>query len=102
EVIRCYRRLCNMSAETLANRYGEELAKHCGKGTEAKATARWILKMEQKNQIPTDIVRRRILARILDIPPFLLGLASLDVAQPCQVAQIELPMVLRYTSLDLE
>src|SRR5579883_3271943 len=78
EVIREYRRLRNMSAETLAKRYGEALTRRFGSGAEAKITARWILKMEQKNQIPTDIVRRRILTTILDIPPFLLGLASLE------------------------
>jgi hypothetical protein len=47
-----------MSAETLANRYGEELARYFGSQAGAKITARWILKMEQKNQIPIDMVRR--------------------------------------------
>src|SRR5258707_9131489 len=102
EVIRDYRRIRNMSAETLASCYGEELAKHFGSGVEAKITARWILKMEQKNQIPTDIVRRRILANILDIPPFLLGLASLEVVIRHQDIQPQVPSVLAYTSLDLE
>lgn len=102
EVIRYYRRLRQMSAETLANRYGEELVKHFGKECETKITARWMLKMEQKNQIPTDIVRRRILATLLDIPPFLLGLASLEAAIPRQITQMQIPSVLTYTSLDLE
>lgn len=102
EVIRKYRRSMNMSAEVLANRYREELAKHFGSGTGAKITARWILKMEQKNQIPTDIVRRRILANILDIPPFLLGLATLEAMMPQQAVQGQIPTVLSSTSLDLD
>lgn len=103
EVIRKYRRSMNMSAELLANRYGEELAKHFGGEAGAKITARWILKMEQKNQIPTDIVRRRILANILDIPPFLLGLATLEpVMSTRQIIQKQTATVLTSTSLDLE
>lgn len=102
EVIRDYRHLRNMSAEILASRYGEELARHLGNGAGAKITARWILKMEQKNQIPTDIVRRRILANILGIPPFLLGLSSLEAAKPRQTIQTQVPSVLAHTSLDLE
>lgn len=102
EVIREYRRLRNVSAETLASRYGEELAKHFGKGAGTKITARWILKMEQKNQIPTDIGRRRILANLLDIPPFLLGLASLEGAIPRQIVQARVPSLLASASFDLE
>src|SRR5579883_2943498 len=101
EVIRHYRRLRKMSAETLARRYGEELATYCGYADGTKITARWILKMEQKNQIPTDIVRRRILAKILDIPPLLLGLASLE-AVVSQNAHRQFPSVLTSTSLDVE
>jgi transcriptional regulator with XRE-family HTH domain len=70
EVIRHYRRKIQMSAEELARRYGEAI--------HAQVTARWILKMEQQNKVPMDITRRRILAKILDIPPLLLGLASLE------------------------
>lgn len=33
--------------------------------------------MEKQNSVPTDITRRRIIARLLGIPPALLGLASL-------------------------
>src|SRR6266516_2837255 len=70
QVIRHYRRKQKMSAE--------ELASHYGKAINAQVTARWILKMEQQNQVPVDISRRRILTNILHIPPVLLGLASLD------------------------
>ncbi len=70
EVIRHYRKKRKMSAEDLAQQYS--------KGIGEQATARWILKMEQQNKIPVDITRRRILMKILDIPPTLLGLASLS------------------------
>jgi hypothetical protein len=102
EVIRDYRRINNMSAETLAQCYGEEVAKYFENGDGTKVTARWILKMEQKNQIPTDIIRRRILADILHIPPLLLGLASLEAITPRQTVHLKAPPVLAYNSLDLE
>jgi transcriptional regulator with XRE-family HTH domain len=69
EVIRHYRKKLQMSAEELARRYGEAIGE--------QITARWILKMEQQNKIPTDLTRRRVLMKILDIPPILLGLSSL-------------------------
>src|SRR2546421_1393804 len=69
EVIRHYRKKLPMSAEELARRYGEAIGE--------QITARWILKMEQQNKIPTDLTRRRVLMKILDIPPILLGLSSL-------------------------
>ena len=58
EVIRHYRRNRKMSAEELARRYGEAIGE--------QVTARWILKMEQKNKIPTDITRRQALVKILE------------------------------------
>jgi transcriptional regulator with XRE-family HTH domain len=70
EIIRHYRKSRKMSAKELARRYGESIGE--------PVTARWILKMEQQNKIPADITRRRALATILNIPPVLLGLASLD------------------------
>src|SRR5579875_2226720 len=79
EVIRHYRRKRQMSAGELAQRYGAVI------GT--PVTARWILKMEQHNKVPTDITRRRILIHLLDIPPILLGLASLE-SQTASVSQV--------------
>lgn len=70
EVIRHYRKNLGISAEELAKRYGEAIGE--------QVTARWILKMEQQNKVPTDITRRRALIKILSIPPMLLGLASLE------------------------
>jgi tetratricopeptide (TPR) repeat protein len=70
EVIRHYRKNLQMSADELARQYGEAIGEHI--------TARWILKMEQQNKIPTDLTRRRALMKILHIPPILLGLSSLE------------------------
>jgi hypothetical protein len=79
DVVRHYRRKRQMRAEELARRYGTAI--------QANVTARWILKMEQENKVPMDITRRRLLVSILEIPPFLLGLASLDyVAYQPQIA----------------
>ena len=39
---------------------------------------RWILEMELENKVPTDITRRRAIARLLSIPFALFGLASLE------------------------
>ena len=70
EVVRHYRRKKKMSAKELARLYGEALG--------VLVTARWILKMEQQSQVPLDMTKRRILTALLDIPPLLLGLASLE------------------------
>jgi tetratricopeptide (TPR) repeat protein len=37
--------------------------------------------MEKQNKVPTDIERRRLIANLLDIPPVLLGLASLETVR---------------------
>jgi transcriptional regulator with XRE-family HTH domain len=118
EVIRHYRRKRKMSAGELAQLYGKAI------GT--RMTSRWILKMEQQNEVPSDIARRRLLSQILDIPPILLGLASReDIIYP-QTSKMQepntssplkdpslanstlsnreqvAPPVLVYTTLDLE
>lgn len=61
--------------------------------------------MEQQNKVPTDISRRRILAKILDIPSMLLGLASLSVVDdqiPTQLPQGQSTFILASASFDLE
>ncbi|EFH80512.1 helix-turn-helix domain-containing protein [Ktedonobacter racemifer] len=94
EVIRHYRRTLKMSAEELAKQYGE--------ATNSQVTARWILKMEQQNKVPTDFSRRRILIKILNIPPLLLGLASLESIAYHALTQTQAPSTLAYLSLDME
>ncbi len=70
EVVRHYRKHANLSASDVAQRYSQAT------GTPVAAT--WILDMESKNKVPTDMLRRRALADLLHIPPVLLGLASLE------------------------
>jgi len=64
EVVQFYRMANKLSTKELAARWGVK--------------QRWIETMEHDNTVPTNITRRRALASILGIPPFLLGLASLD------------------------
>ncbi|MBV9712244.1 MAG: helix-turn-helix transcriptional regulator [Ktedonobacteraceae bacterium] len=45
-------------------------------------SVRWIYQMEQKNEVPDSMSRRRMIATLLNIPPFLLGLAAFhDIRQ---------------------
>lgn len=84
EVMRAYRLKRGWSAEEVARRYSEALKhlnKHKQEGTHVKPiTTIWILNMEKENRVPSDITRRRLLAEILQIPPILFGLGSLEQA----------------------
>lgn len=70
QVVRHYRLLKQWSPADL----GEALGK----------TARWVPAMEYDNTVPEAISRRRAIAAILGIPPMLLGLASVEVANQVQ------------------
>jgi tetratricopeptide (TPR) repeat protein len=94
EVMRHYRRKLPMSAEKLAELYGKTIGE--------QITARWILKMEQQNKIPLDITRRRVLAKILNIPPLLLGLSSLEQVAHNPTIIENASQTLTYSSFDLE
>lgn len=94
EVIRHYRRKQKLNAEGLAKLYGGAIGE--------QITARWILKMEQQNKVPLDITRRQALAKILEIPPLLLGLASVTQVTYNPVAIKKVPQMLTYASFDLE
>jgi tetratricopeptide (TPR) repeat protein len=72
EVMRDFRQQKTMSAQELGEVYGR--AMH----TDQPVSARRIHQMEADNDVPSDIERRRTLARLLDIPPFLFGLAALE------------------------
>ncbi|QBD81612.1 hypothetical protein EPA93_38830 [Ktedonosporobacter rubrisoli] len=83
QVMRYFREKNGISAATFAVLYGEALTKlgkqQKGKpGKPGKVTAIWILNMEKQNTVPADITRRRVIAKLLSIPPALLGLASLE------------------------
>lgn len=113
EVQRDYREKRGVSASEFALRYSEELQK-LGKqnkkgksGTQGKISGTWVLNMEKQNRVPTDIERRRIIARLLDIPPMLFGLAMLQdvVMQPQKEAPMEpivVPPTLKKVSTDIE
>ncbi len=84
EVMRDYREKLRLKAEEFALLYSEELTK-LGKqnkkgkqGQRGKVTGNWILNMEKQNIVPTDMERRRVIAKLLNIPPILFGLASLE------------------------
>lgn len=50
---------------------------------------RWILDMELNNKVPVDINKRKTIARLLNIPPMLFGLATLEdiILEPHSQAQ---------------
>src|SRR5262249_3553476 len=77
QVMRFFREKAGITAKTLGRLYGKE-TRLDGK----PVCERWILEMELENKVPSDITRRRTIARLLHIPLGLLGLASLnDVVQ---------------------
>ncbi|MBV9019435.1 MAG: hypothetical protein JOZ71_01840 [Ktedonobacteraceae bacterium] len=84
EVMRDFREQKAMSAEELGEVYGRATHKE-----QQPVSARRIHQMEAENDVPTDIERRRVLASLLDIPPFLFGLATLEdvVKQPAGTEQ---------------
>jgi hypothetical protein len=112
EVQRDYREQADLSADEFALLYSEELKK-LGKenkkgksGAEGKVSGTWVLNMEKQNRVPTDITRRRVIARLLHIPSLLLGLATLqDVEiQPQKEAQMQpamVPHTLKKVSTDI-
>lgn len=79
QVMRYFREKSGMTAKAFGKLYGKEVREN-GK----PICERWILEMELENKVPTDITRRRVIARLLSIPSVLFGLASLEdiVVQP--------------------
>jgi hypothetical protein len=83
--MRDFREQKAISAQELGEVYGRATYKE-----HQPVSARRIHQMEAENDVPTDIERRRVLANLLDIPPFLFGLAALeDVAkQPAETQSV--------------
>jgi hypothetical protein len=83
--MRDFRQQKGMSAGELGEVYGRVTHKE-----QQPVSARRMQQMEAENDVPADIERRRALASLLDIPPFLFGLASLeDVGmQPAGTQQV--------------
>jgi hypothetical protein len=79
QVMRYFREKQGLTAKAFGKLYGKEIREN-GK----PIGERWVLMMELENQVPTDITRRRFIAKLLGIPPVLFGLASLDssIMQP--------------------
>ncbi len=75
EVVRCYRELRKLSAKKFGELYGKALGEH-------PKSRIWVLAMERKNDVPTDITRRRVIANILGIPYVLLGLNASLAKKP--------------------
>ncbi|MBV9690672.1 MAG: hypothetical protein JO202_13300, partial [Ktedonobacteraceae bacterium] len=75
EVMRDFREQKAISAKELGEVYGRATYKE-----HQPVSARRIHQMEAENDVPTDIERRRVLASLLDIPPFLFGLAAVEDA----------------------
>jgi hypothetical protein len=73
QVMRYFREKRRLTAKRFGKLYGKEVSKD-----QEPISERWILEMELENKVPIDITRRRIIARLLGIPPVLFGLASLE------------------------
>jgi hypothetical protein len=97
QVMRYFREKRGITAKAFGKLYGKEMREN-GK----PICERWILEMELENKVPTDITRRRIIAKLLCIPPTLLGLASLEdaiIAQPQKETTAPTPSATIRTSL---
>jgi tetratricopeptide (TPR) repeat protein len=107
EVQRHFRLLRKLTPEAFGAEYSEGLKK-LGKqnkkgksGLDQKITASWVLNMEKQNRVPTDIERRRLISQILQIPPILLGLASVENVQintQASVLSVPTPILHRITT----
>jgi tetratricopeptide (TPR) repeat protein len=73
-ILRHYRLLRGWTAERLACLYSEAL----GLDDDHLITPSLVYIMENQNKVPKDRKRRKILARLLGIPPFLFGLEPLE------------------------
>lgn len=75
QVMRYFRKRIRpkLSAKAFGVLYGKEV------NADGSAIGeRWILDMELENKVPVDINKRKTIARLLNIPPMLFGLATLE------------------------
>jgi tetratricopeptide (TPR) repeat protein len=75
-ILRYHRHRAGWTGERLAYLYSEALEE------EEPVSRFWVYRMEGQNKVPIDEKRRWILARLLDIPPALLGLQVVSESQP--------------------
>jgi tetratricopeptide (TPR) repeat protein len=73
EVMRYFRKKAKLEPMEFAAIYGRET-----KPNGAPITGRQVSRMELENEVPTDMNRRKLIARLLNIPPMLFGLAVLE------------------------
>jgi hypothetical protein len=72
-VLRYFRKKAKLTAKAFGITYGEAV-----NPDGSPITERQILRMELENQVPVDMNRRKLIARLLNIPPGLFGLAVLE------------------------
>jgi len=73
QVLRYFRRKANMSPKELREIYGRSTT-----SDRSPLSDRQLRRMENENQVPVDIDKRKLIARLLKIPPMLFGLAVLE------------------------
>jgi hypothetical protein len=73
QVLRYFRKKAQLTAKEFGVLYGKSVNPDGGPVSE-----RQILRMELQNQVPVDMNRRKLIARLLNIPPMLFGLAVLE------------------------
>src|SRR5260370_42310569 len=90
QVMRYFREKQGLTAKVFGEQYGKEIREN-----HKPICERWILEMGLENKVPSDIGRRRVIARLFSTPPALLGLASLESisTHPPQGTAAPLPAV---------
>lgn len=73
QVLRYFRKKAHLTAKEFGALYGRSV-----NPDGSPISERQILRMELDNQVPVDMNRRKLLARLLNIPPMLFGLAILE------------------------
>ena len=73
QVLRHFRRKAKMSPKEFREIYGRSAT-----SDGSPISDRQLRRMENENQVPPDINKRKLIARLLNIPPMLLGLAVLE------------------------
>ncbi len=73
QVLRYFRKQAKLTAKGFGAIYGRSV-----NPDGSPISERQILRMELENQVPVDMNRRKLLARLLNIPPMLFGLAILE------------------------
>jgi tetratricopeptide (TPR) repeat protein len=73
QVLRYFRKKARLTAKEFGAIYGKAV-----NPDGSPISERQIFRMELENQVPVDMNRRKLLARLLNIPPMLFGLATLE------------------------